>query len=279
MKHWYLWWCVLAFLIVLLLCQKQKISVFLSQTVDGAIEDTLERMLFLETHGTTYETGMKGTKLGILSHPYLQSQRNIQPLPSQIFFSEEEIPEMKMLRDNYPVILEELKQLINTGPRTFRDVPDAIYRKNMWKQFILYDDGKKVIKNCAKCPKTTNIIEKMNNATSLSTTSMIGFSNIYPGIKIIPYTGFSNDRVRIHLGLIVPENCFIEIAGQRMHWNEGEVFAFSDAFVHSAQNNSNQNRYILICDVWNPHLTKKQRDFEKENFTAIDKAAYEYNSR
>lgn len=275
MKTCYLWWCIFAFLIVLVVCRKQKHSVLLTETVDEAIEDSLRRTRFLEQHGAKYEIGLKGVELGLIPHPYLQSQRLIQPLPLQIFFSEEEIPEMKMLRDNYPVILKELKQVIDIGPRTFRDVPDPIYRKNMWKQFLLYDGGEKQNENCAKCPQTTKIIEKMNNATSLNTTSVIGFSNIYPGTKIIPHTSVSNDRVRIHLGLIIPEDCFIEVAGQRKYWKEGEVFAFSDAFVHSAQNNSNQNRYILICDVWNPYLTEEQREFEKENFTAINKAIHE----
>ena len=272
MKFCYLLWCVVAFLIVLLLVRKQqKYCVLLTETLDGAIEDTLKRMRFKKEHkgGDLYEIGMKGVKLGIFPHPYLQSSRIIKPLPSQIFFSEKEIPEMKILRDNYPVILEELKQLIDIGKRTFRDVPDPIYRKNMWKQFLLYDSGEKQIENCAKCPKTTKIIEKMNNATSLDTVSVIGFSNIYPGTKLVPHTGRSNDRVRIHLGLIVPEDCFIEIADQRKYWKEGEVFAFADAFVHSVQNNSNQNRYIFICDIWNPHLTKEQREFEKENFTTM----------
>lgn len=274
MKQLWLWF-VLAFLIVLVVCRKQKNSVLLTQTLEEAIEDTLIRKRFFEPHGATYEIGLKGVDLGLIPNPYLQSQRIIQPLPLQIFFSEGEIPEMKILRDNYPVILKELKQLIDIGPRTFRDVPDAIYRKNMWKQFLLYDNGKKQNKNCAKCPQTAKLIEKMNNATSLATTSVIGFSNIYPGTKIVPHTAVSNDRVRIHLGLIVPEHCFIEVAGQRKYWKEGETFAFADAFVHSAENNSKVNRYILICDVWNPYLTKEQREFEKENFAAINKAIHD----
>ena len=241
----------------------KKDTVCLNQTIDAAIQDTLARIKFQNEHDEKEEETL-GVELGFFTHSKQRPQRLIKSLPSQAFFTDEEIPEMKVLRDNYAVIRNELEQLINIGRKTFRDVPDPIYRKNMWKQFLLYSDGKPIPTNTSKCPETTKIVEQFKNATSLTTTSMIGFSNIYPGTHITPHTGFSNDRVRIHLGLIVPDNCFLTVGDDVVQWKEGETIAFSDSFIHSVQNKSDENRYILIVDVWNPHMTKEQIEFEKE---------------
>ena len=161
------------------------------------------------------------------------SPRLIKSLPIQVFFTDEEVPEMKVLRDNYTVIRNELEQLIRIGDVGL-DVPDRIYRNNSWKLFPLYEDGKPIPTNTAKCPETTKIIEQFENLTELG--SVVGFSNIYPGTSITPHTGRSNSRVRIHLGLIVPDNCFLMAGNNMVHWKEGEPFAFNDSFLHSVQN-------------------------------------------
>lgn len=65
-----------------------------------------------------------------------------------------------------------------------------------------------------------------------------------------PYAG----SVRYHLGLSTPndERCFIEVDGVRRSWHDGEVIIFDETFVHWAQNDTEQTRIILFCDIERP---------------------------
>jgi aspartate beta-hydroxylase len=79
-------------------------------------------------------------------------------------------------------------------------------------------------------------------------------------------------RLRIHLGLKVPDDTGIEVAGTRwklqsfssphlrgrLPWREGELLVFDDSFEHSVWNDSEEDRIIFILDVPHPELTAEQ---------------------
>jgi aspartyl/asparaginyl beta-hydroxylase (cupin superfamily) len=43
-------------------------------------------------------------------------------------------------------------------------------------------------------------------------------------------------------------------------WREGEILVFDDTIEHTARNDSDDLRVVLIFDVWNPLLAKEERD-------------------
>ena len=168
MKGWVV--VLIAVILILVLCKcGRKNTVLLNQTIDAAIQDTLARIKFQNEHDEKEEERL-GVELGFFTHSKQRPQRLIKSLPSQAFFTDKEIPEMKVLRDNYAVIRNELEQLINIGPKTFRDVPDPIYRKNMWKQFLLYGDGKPIPTiplNALKPQKSSNNLKTLHRSLLL----------------------------------------------------------------------------------------------------------------
>lgn len=72
--------------------------------------------------------------------------------------------------------------------------------------------------------------------------------------------------LRCHLGIIIPEKrvhinitiqshltlhkeqCWLQVADQKGHWEEGKCLVFDDTFCHSAVNNTDESRVILLLD-------------------------------
>lgn len=63
-----------------------------------------------------------------------------------------------------------------------------------------------------------------------------------------------------HLPLIVPENCGgLRCGNQVENWREGAAYVFDDSIEHEAWNNSDQDRVVLLFDIWRPELTEEER--------------------
>lgn len=85
------------------------------------------------------------------------------------------------------------------------------------------------------------------------------FSRLRPGAHIPPHFGTENQRITVHLPLIVPGDCEIRVGSARHAWREGEIFAFDDSFEHEAWNRSDKDRVVLIFQAHNPDLTSIER--------------------
>jgi len=85
------------------------------------------------------------------------------------------------------------------------------------------------------------------------------FSRLRPGTHIPPHFGIANNRVTIHLPLIVPGDCEIRVGNEMHAWREGELFAFDDSFEHEAWNRSSEDRVVLIFESHHPDLSADER--------------------
>lgn len=85
-------------------------------------------------------------------------------------------------------------------------------------------------------------------------------SVLKPNAYIPPHYGISNIKWTLHVPLVVNDNAYLEVAGEKRKWKAGsEALLFDDSFVHSAKNAADEARAVLIIDIWNPHLTKVER--------------------
>ena len=88
----------------------------------------------------------------------------------------------------------------------------------------------------------------------------ICFSVLSPQTHIKPHHGVTNTRLVMHLPLIVPSNCALNLIDAGIHeWVEGELVMFDDTFLHESWNRSDSTRVIVLMDCWNPHLTAVER--------------------
>ena len=61
--------------------------------------------------------------------------------------------------------------------------------------------------------------------------------------------------VRLHLGLIVPEDrasCWIRVDDQICTWEEGKVIVFDDTYEHEVRNDTPDRRVVLFVDFDRP---------------------------
>ncbi len=129
-----------------------------------------------------------------------------------------------------------------------------------WDAFFFYRDGVRIDGNHRRCPATSGVLESLPLVRIREHAPEICYSVLAPGTHILPHTGVTNIRVVVHLPLIIPADCAIEVGGQTHAWREGEVVVFDDTFEHHAWNRSSERRVILLMDAWNPHLSAVERE-------------------
>lgn len=62
-----------------------------------------------------------------------------------------------------------------------------------------------------------------------------------------------------HLGLKIPDRCWIQVGEERGGWTEGKLTTIDTSFRHSTGNPGDQERHVLILDFWHPELTEAER--------------------
>ena len=140
-----------------------------------------------------------------------------------------------------------------------------------WDAFFFYRHGERFDANHARCPKTSALIDSLSLCRVRHQAPEVCFSVIRPGSKIMPHHGVTNSRLVMHLPLVVPSECALNIVGVGEHrWREGELMMFDDTFQHEAWNDSEQSRVILLMDCWNPHLSSAEQMAVKQLVEAID---------
>jgi aspartyl/asparaginyl beta-hydroxylase (cupin superfamily) len=118
-----------------------------------------------------------------------------------------------------------------------------------WKIFLLTAYGIKSEPNIALCPETWRLVQQIPGLR----TAM--FSIFQPGKRLPPHRGPYNGVLRLHLGLLVPENdgnLGIRIGTDSRMWNEGSVLIFDDAYEHEAWNETGEPRVVLFVDFEKP---------------------------
>ena len=142
-----------------------------------------------------------------------------------------------------------------------------------WSHYGLWRNGQPNEVHLARCPETRRALEAVDMAAIDGLCPNAMFSALAPHTEIPPHTGETNARLVVHLPLIVPESCSYRVGFQHRSWKEGELLVFDDTIEHTARNDSDQLRVVLIFDVWNPLLTLEEREVVRTLATTMRKAA------
>ncbi|MFI5783174.1 aspartyl/asparaginyl beta-hydroxylase domain-containing protein [Nocardia sp. NPDC051570] len=126
----------------------------------------------------------------------------------------------------------------------------------LWTAYYFYLLGREYSENIAECPRTVSALSGLDG---IKDSGMCYFSIMGPGAHVTPHCGFINARIRVHLGLAVPEGARMRVGSQTRPWTEGKVLLFDDSFDHEVWNDSDRGRAVLLFDVWHPDLTKLEK--------------------
>ncbi len=163
-------------------------------------------------------------------------------------------PFLATIENGWTDILAELRPLLADRAKLppFHEIsPDQkkISTGNAWKVFILFGFGVPSARNCARCPRTAQLLRTVPGLQSA------WFSILGPRYHIPRHRGITKTVLRGHLGLILPEEhdqCVMQVADQRVSWAQGKCLVFDDFYPHEVWNNTDDERIILIFDFDRP---------------------------
>lgn len=90
------------------------------------------------------------------------------------------------------------------------------------------------------------------------------------GSHINAHHGVTNVRLVMHLPLVVPRDCALNLVDHgETPWKEGRLVMFDDTYLHGAWNRSDATRIVLLMDCWNPHPTAVERHAVQQLLEAI----------
>ncbi len=159
--------------------------------------------------------------------------------------------EVLALREHTDDICGELDDLIRGG------VPfDEFF--GTWRFFAFFEYGLRLRKHIEQAPKTAALMEGL---PTLLRNSQCGFSVLAANDCIGAHCDAhaTNLRLRVHLGL---RNCDektqkLKVGQAQQHWRKGELLVLDTTFQHSATNAADEDRVVLLFDIWHPSLGAK----------------------
>ncbi len=202
-------------------------------------------------------------------------------LPAIEFHAREDFPWLAGLEAETANIRDELRTVM-VGAADFTPYiayPDgvpldqwaALNRSPRWSAYHLFYRGQGVDDHAARCPNTMAALANLPQPQAPGRMPAAMFSLLRPHTRIPPHTGVANVRLVVHLPLIVPPACGFRVGNETRQWREGEAWVFDDTIEHEAWNDSDDDRYVFIFDVWNPRLSTAEREMISAVMAAMDR--------
>lgn len=203
----------------------------------------------------------------------------IPSLEKRPVFHEQEFTWSDILKKAYTTIRKELLSFIG-------DANDPLLRPYLPKEMLVQDSLKQLAGSLnwsaadlfhqgqlndeisGFFPETLNVIRQLPTYGLDDTPYEAFFSILKPQQVIAPHFGQSNHSLNVHLPIIVPPNCHLNVAEKQYQWIEGTPLIFDDSYIHSAHNLSSQARIVLIFNVWHPELNSEDQKLIQQSFMA-----------
>jgi aspartyl/asparaginyl beta-hydroxylase (cupin superfamily) len=150
-----------------------------------------------------------------------------------------------------------------------RDVENLVDSTD-WGALFLWDYGRLVPEAATLFPKTIEALKAAPVPVIPGQAPMALFSKLTPGTRIPRHNGLLNTRLICHLPIIVPENCgVLRVGNEERPWVEGELLIFDDSIEHEASNESDEERVIVLFEVWRPELSDEERGLVTSMLAAV----------
>lgn len=235
-------------------------------SVSNRLEDAIRKLQGISTSESAGEHSKKEKR-----SPYVEFQRPTifhMNLAANPYWNDFEVfkLEIELLKLNFTIIMNEFKLVfdaLKNGDSCGWKLNDI--NMGHWCIFPFIDQGILNESNCRRCPNVAGILGALPSIMKDCVFGNACFSILYPDSYIKPHHGPSNVRLRCHVGLLIPDGCWLEVAGTQYKWKEQEIVIFDDSFEHSAafmnQSSSLQAspRAVLLIDFWHPDVTSDEK--------------------
>ncbi|HLS04753.1 MAG TPA: aspartyl/asparaginyl beta-hydroxylase domain-containing protein [Wenzhouxiangella sp.] len=173
-------------------------------------------------------------------------------VPAKPILDRADFPELDLLQDNWKTIRDEAVALYEDGHIRAADGRNDLafntFFKRGWTRFYLkwYNDGYPSAEKL--CPKTVELVRQIPTVHAAMFAVLPARGRL--GAHRDPFGG----ALRYHLGLVTPnsEDCRIYIDNERYAWYDGDDLLFDETYIHRVENDTDDYRIILFCDVERP---------------------------
>lgn len=201
-------------------------------------------------------------------------------LPQRQFYEREEFDWTAVLEKKTDIIAEELRLLLNNRddfrPYLVSDTKNprrefhGLNDNPAWSTLYLHDNGLPVAANVSRAPQSWAAIDALPLCRIGARAPVVMFSLLQAKSRIPAHCGVMNTRLICHLPLVVPPGCGFRVGNEVREWEVGKLLIFDDTIEHEAWNDSDEDRVVLIFDIWRPELSAAERDAVTAMFAAID---------
>lgn len=173
-------------------------------------------------------------------------------VPSKPFLPLDTIPGLRFLEAHWQELRAEAERLYRQGDirssETFDDAGFNSFFRHGWKRFYLTWYGEPLPSARSLCPRTLELLAQVPAVKAAMFVRMAPHS--WLPVHRDPFAG----SLRFHLGLKTPnsEKCRIAVDGETYWWKDGEGVLFDETYLHRAENETDEDRLILFCDVERP---------------------------
>ncbi len=162
---------------------------------------------------------------------------------------------MRAFEDQYKEILEEAETVLRLHASRVDIYKYPGLDGQQWKAFNFVSRHKPNDANMALCPVTTALLKEVPRYPIFRDAM---FSILAPGAEIARHRDVANIYLTAHLGLLTPEDSFLEVAGGKRPWSAGKFQVFDSSYEHRAVNSSSLPRVVLLIDFLHPEINDEE---------------------
>jgi len=220
----------------------------------------------------------RGIHEGVINYADQIPRHFISGLKSQPWHDVDELiragtTAIDLLQQNYKLIKQEIQDALDAGC-FFSNAFKNIVLSGSWWEIQLFDRGIRFDKSCNILPITAVTTERIPDLTT-HVKGKTSVSVISPGTYVSSRAGDSNTRIRLNLGIQVPDKgAGIIVGNETRTWRTGKIIAYDDSFEHYFFNNGTSDLIILAADIWHPEMSHADRINSLDNMLEVDRYLY-----
>ncbi|MCK5042090.1 MAG: aspartyl/asparaginyl beta-hydroxylase domain-containing protein [Sphingomonadales bacterium] len=228
----------------------ESVAAFEKETGVGV--PRIKRSIWPKTHHTPFNYGNPQQQPTVFYVPELRDEPD---------FDLSSLKWVKDLEAAYPDIREEVMSQLDMekdgepylGDSSIAPAGWSLKGNRDWTSLHLFQNAS-VTPFAKRFPKTVEALRKTPISTVDGEPIEVFFSILRPHTHIPPHFGVANNRLTVHMPIVIPEKCKIRVGDKQHAWEEGKLYCFDDSFEHEAWNDSDENRLVLIFETWHPDL-------------------------
>lgn len=198
------------------------------------------------------------TQLGIFSDPLQRPLIFFENVESKPFHEPHSFPALSFLEENFSIIQQEVSSILEGNTEElFSDVEEPLVDKGQWQEIVFYEAGVVSERSASLLPKTFSLIQRLPK--EIRNAGVVMLSKLSPNTHIVPHCGYTNGRLRAHLGISIPDDVILRVRDQTTQWTEGKFLVMDDSYEHEVWHYGTDDRVVLIVDMFHPDLAESEK--------------------